>query len=138
MQSSADDEPDMLHILKAQEEKLVTSIGQFREQLQHIDLVEAKQNPGNINLHPLHEVLLALWTPPISDYVDVIGSTNSIVMQFLILINLIKVPTANYGFKHVRYVTQPLAMLQYWVRSTILMELGRQIWQKNAEPVTNQ
>ncbi len=37
--------------------------------------------------------------------------------------------STNLAFEHVRHVTGPVAILQYWWRCTILMQLVRLMWQ---------
>jgi hypothetical protein len=52
------------------------------------------------------------------------------MIRFLIVNNLKSDPSsANPAFEHVRHVTRPVAILQYWWRCTILMQLVRPMWQ---------
>jgi len=53
-------------------------------------------------------------------------------MRFLIVNSLKFNPSStNLAFEHVQHVTGPVAILQYWWRCTILMQLVRLMWQPN-------
>jgi hypothetical protein len=51
-------------------------------------------------------------------------------MRFLIVNSLKSDPSStNIAFEHVRHVTGPIAILKYWWRCTILMQLVCPMWQ---------
>ncbi|CAK9868446.1 unnamed protein product [Sphagnum jensenii] len=78
----------------------------------------------------IHSVLLQLCRPPTCSVVQHGVQTGCPIIRFLIVNNLKSDPSsANPAFKHVRHVTCPVAILQYWWRCTILMQLVRPMWQ---------
>ncbi len=78
----------------------------------------------------IHSVLLQLCRPPTCPVVQHGLQTGCPSIRFLIMNNLKSDPSsANPAFEHVRHVTRPVAILQYWWRCTILMQLVRPMWQ---------
>jgi hypothetical protein len=82
----------------------------------------------------LHEFLLSLWTPEEPEIVEVRAQTDSIVVRFLLLTSLQELASTpiGFGFMHVATITARCSMLIYWIRVTILMEIGSKRWQTDS------
>jgi hypothetical protein len=78
----------------------------------------------------IHTVLLHICQPPTCPVVQHGPPTSCAIIRFLI-VNSLKsdLSSTNLAFEHVRHVTGPVAILQYWWRCTILMQLVRPMWQ---------
>lgn len=82
----------------------------------------------------LHHFLLALWDVPggvDNDLVCALERRKSFVVRFLLLTSLQSSFSENIGylFQHVSNVTGRCSILLYWIRATVLMEIGRTLWQ---------
>jgi hypothetical protein len=77
----------------------------------------------------IHTVLLHICRLPTCPVVQQESQTTCPIMRFLIVNSLKLDPSStNLAFEHVRHVTGHIAILQYWWRCTILMQLVRQTW----------
>lgn len=80
-------------------------------------------------LSQLHEFLLALWTPATNNFIEVRARSKSVLGCFLLLSSLKpSFGDKGYAFQHVSTVTGRCSTLIYWIRLTILMEIGRSLW----------
>jgi hypothetical protein len=87
-------------------------------------------NRDDEDLLHIHTVLLHICRPPTCPVVPHGLQTGCPIMRFLIVNNLKSNPSStNVAFEHVRHVTGPIAILEYWWRCTILMQLVRPMWQ---------
>jgi len=78
----------------------------------------------------VHTVLLHICRPPTCQVVQQEPQITCPIMRFLIVSSLKLDPSStNLAFEHVRHVTGHVAILQYWWRCTILMQLVRPTWQ---------
>jgi hypothetical protein len=78
----------------------------------------------------IHTVLLHICRPLTCPVVQHGPPTSCPIIRFLIVNSLKSDPSStNLAFKHVRHVTGPVAILQYWWRCTILMQLVHPMWQ---------
>jgi hypothetical protein len=78
----------------------------------------------------IHTVLLHICRSPTCPVVPHGLQTGCPIMRFLIVNSLKSDPSStNVAFEHVRHVTGPIAILEYWWRCTILMQLMRPMWQ---------
>jgi hypothetical protein len=78
----------------------------------------------------IHTVLLHICRPPTCPVVQHRPPTSCPIIRFLIVNSLKSDPSStNPAFEHVRHVTGPVAILEYWWRCTILMQLVRPMWQ---------
>jgi hypothetical protein len=88
------------------------------------------------DLVPIHAVLLHICRPPTCLVVQHGPPTGCPIIRFLIVKSLKSDPSSNnLAFEHVRRVTGPVAILQYWWRCTILMQLVRPMWQPDHPPI---
>jgi hypothetical protein len=88
------------------------------------------------DLVPIHTVLLHICQPSTPPVVQHGPQTGCPIIRFLIVNNLKSDPSStNLAFEHVRHVTGPVAIFQYWWRCTILMQLVRPMWQPNHPPI---
>jgi hypothetical protein len=79
-------------------------------------------NKDDENLVRIHTVLLHICRPPTCPVVQHGLPTSCPIIRFLIVNSLKSDPSiTNLTFEHVRHVTGPVAILQYWWRCTILM-----------------
>jgi len=84
----------------------------------------------NEDLIHIHTVLLHINRSPMCPVVSHGLQTSCPIMRFLIVNNLKSNPSStNIAFEHVRHVIGPIAILEYWWRCTILMQLVRPMWQ---------
>jgi len=108
----------------------------------HLDLVDAfdrhssyirgqqDANMDNENLIHIHTVLLHIRRPSMCPVVPHGLQTGCPIMRFLIVNSLKSNPSStSVAFEHVRHVTSPIAIPEYWWRCTILMQLVRPMWQ---------
>jgi len=85
---------------------------------------------------PIHTVLLHICRPPTCPVVQHELQTGCPIIRFLIVNSLKWDPlSTNLAFEHVRHVTGPVAILQYWWRCTILMQVVRPMWQPDHPPI---
>jgi hypothetical protein len=78
----------------------------------------------------IHTVLLHICRPPTCQVVQQEPQIACPIMRFLIVSSLKLDPSSTtLTFEHVRHVTGRVAILQYWWRCTILMQLVRPTWQ---------
>jgi hypothetical protein len=86
-------------------------------------------------LVPIHTVLLHICRPPTCPVVQHRLQTDCPIIRFLI-VNSLKSDTSstNFAFEHIRRVTGPVAIFQYWWKCTILMQLMRPMCQPNHPP----
>ncbi|CAK9222152.1 unnamed protein product [Sphagnum troendelagicum] len=78
----------------------------------------------------VHTVLLHICRPPTCQVVQQEPQIACPIMRFLIVSSLKLDPSStNLAFEHVRHVRGHVAILQYWWRCTILMQLVRPTWQ---------
>jgi hypothetical protein len=78
----------------------------------------------------IHTVLLQIYRLSTCLVVPHGLQTGCPIMKFLIVNSLKSDPSStNVAFEHVRHVTGPIAILEYWWRCTILMQLVRPMWQ---------
>ncbi len=76
------------------------------------------------DLVPIHTVLLHICRPPTCPVVQHGLQTSCPIIRFMIVNSLKSDPSSNnLAFEHVRRVSGPIAILQYWWRCTILMQL---------------
>jgi hypothetical protein len=86
-------------------------------------------NETSHNIVAFHNFLLSLWTPEETSIVDVRASSHAAVLRYLMLSSLKpSFDEKGYGFQHVSSVTGRCSVLIYWMRMTILMELGASLW----------
>jgi hypothetical protein len=84
----------------------------------------------NEDLIHIHTVLLHICRLPMCPVVPHGLQIDCPIMRFLIVNSLKSNPSStSVPFKHVRHVTGPIAILEYWWRCTILMQLVRPMWQ---------
>ncbi|CAK9882162.1 unnamed protein product [Sphagnum jensenii] len=78
------------------------------------------------DLVPIHAVLLEICRPPACSVVQHGPQIGCPIIRFLI-VNSLKsdLSSTNLAFEHVRHVIGPVAILKYWWRCTILMQLVR-------------
>jgi hypothetical protein len=87
-------------------------------------------NTDDEDLVHIHLVLLQFCRPPTCPFIPHGLQTGCPIIRFLIMNNLKSDPSStNLAFEHVRHVTRPVTILQYWWRCTILMQLLRPMWQ---------
>ncbi len=88
------------------------------------------------DLVPIHTVLLHICRPPMCPVVQHGLQTGCPIIRFLIVNSLKLDPSStNLAFEHVRRVSGPVAILQYWWRCMILMQLVRPMWQLDHPPI---
>jgi hypothetical protein len=84
----------------------------------------------------IHTTLLHICRPLTRPVVQHGPQTGCPIIRFLIVNSLKLDPSStNLAFEHVRHVTGPVAILQYWWRYTILMQLVRPMWQPDHPPI---
>jgi len=96
-----------------------------------LSCLEESPRNENSSLVMLHNFLISIWTPnEQSQQIQVRGRYNSLVLRFLILSSMQKPPPGQggFGFQHVATVTGRCSILIYWIRATILMEIGASLW----------
>ena len=97
----------------------------------------AKQtDESKVDLIPLHHFLLSLWTNDHDEIaVHVHAQSKSFVLRFILLTSLQKSfsDTEGYGFQNVSTVTGRCSILFYWIRATVLMEIGRSLWDDSSK-----
>jgi hypothetical protein len=118
------EQENMLHLLG----NLDTQQAQQRSKL--IEYLNGRSSSDSShNILAFHNFLLSLWTPEETSIVDVRSSSHALVMRFLMLSSLKpSFDEKGYGFQHVSSVTGRCSVLIYWMRMTILMELGASLW----------
>jgi hypothetical protein len=77
----------------------------------------------------LHQLLLAIATPPVPEVVSSNREIDCPMARFSMLSAVRLYPDGRHSYAHVRYISPGLAVLVYLIRGTILMEMGRDIWQ---------
>jgi hypothetical protein len=78
----------------------------------------------NEDLIHIHTVLLHICRPPMCPVVPHGLQIRCPIMRFLIVNSSKSNPSStSFAFEHVRHVTGPIAILEYWWRCTILMSL---------------
>ncbi len=84
----------------------------------------------------IHTVLLHICKPPTCPVVQHGLQTGCPIIRFLI-VNTLKsdLSSTNLASEHVRRVSGPVAIFQYWWRCMILMQLVRSMWQPNQPPL---
>ncbi len=93
-------------------------------------------NRDDEDLVPIHMVLLHICRPSMCPVVQHGLQTGCPMIRFLIVNSLKLDPSStNLAFEHVRRVSGPVAILQYWWRCTILMQLVRPMWQPDHPPI---
>jgi len=82
-----------------------------------------------------HQLLLSLWTMADDGEVHVASQSDSFVLRFLLLTSLQQSFTKEdgYAFQNVTHVTGRCAIFFYWIRATILMEIGRPFWDDDSK-----
>ncbi len=109
---------------------LHSDLGDALENL--ISYIQSRQdaNRDDEDFVRIHTVLLHICRPPTCSIVQHRLQTSCPIIKFLIVNSLKSDPSStNFAFEHVRHVTGPIAILQYWWRCTILMQLVRPMWQ---------
>ena len=77
----------------------------------------------------LHELLLALATPPVPEIISSKHDTECPIARFCILNSIRLDANLQHSYAHVRFVPPTLSKMIYFIRGTVLMEMGRDIWQ---------
>lgn len=123
--SEADHEIDTAHLLGELSEDQLHHLGVLREELS-----SSFDEGAAPSLLPLHRLLLSLWTPQRTSFVNVTAKSSSTLLRFLLLTSLRQSFSENegYAFQHVSTVTGRCSILCYWIRATILMEIGLEKW----------
>jgi hypothetical protein len=113
------------------DEPVVNVLGDLHPDLGHAleNLISHIRNRRDVDrddedLVSIHEVSLHICKPPTCPVVQHGPQTGCPIIRFLIVNSLKSDPlSTNLAFEHVRHVTSPIAILQYWWRCTILMQL---------------
>ncbi|CAM6013301.1 unnamed protein product [Sphagnum balticum] len=123
--SPTDDKP-FVNVLGNLHSDLANALDDF------VSYIQGRQDADrdDEDLVRIHTVLLHICRPLTCPVVQQESQTTCPIMRFLIVNSLKLDPSStNLAFEHVRHVTGHIAILQYWWRCTILMQLVRQTWQ---------
>jgi hypothetical protein len=127
----------LLRSLDAREQNQPKLLGELNEdQITSGTELLASRASASTSLLPLHNFLLSLWTPAATEYIKVQARSDSNVLRYLLLSSLQSSSGNEFAFQHVSTVTGRCSILFYWIRSTILMELGRSLWLDPSDSIT--
>jgi hypothetical protein len=124
--SSPTDDKPFINVLGELHSDLVDALDRL------ISYIRGRQDADmdNEDLIHIHTVLFHICRPPMCPVVPHGLQTGCRIMRFLIVNSLKLNPSStSVAFEHVRHVTGLVAILEYWWRCTILMQLVRSMWQ---------
>jgi hypothetical protein len=124
--SSPTDDKPFVNVLGELHSDLANALDRF------ISYIQGWQDADmdNEDLIHIHTVLLHICRPPMCPVIPHVLQTGCLIMRFLIVNSLKSNPSStSVAFEHVQHVTGLVAILEYWWRCTILMQLVRPMWQ---------